>query len=189
MLAQVALAALALSVLVFKRWRERPQRPHVVWLLDVSKQIISQGTAHICGIIIALVVHQRATLTSECSWYFVAFTVDTTAGVLFTIALHSAALRLAEWHSAGVHRPLESDSTPVGVENEPWSAAIAACGSYGVPPSLRRWGLQAAEWTICVIIARFLCGTLVRWSSSLQTRAHATCPTLRNSSFRLIMLF
>src|SRR4051812_5585697 len=38
-LVQLALGALALMVLVFKRWRERPQRPVKIWFFDVSKQV------------------------------------------------------------------------------------------------------------------------------------------------------
>ncbi|KAL8702402.1 MAG: hypothetical protein Q9201_004426 [Fulgogasparrea decipioides] len=36
---QGALGALALLSLVYKRWRERPQRPLKIWFFDVSKQL------------------------------------------------------------------------------------------------------------------------------------------------------
>lgn len=39
LLVQAALGAIALLVLVYKRWRERPQRPVKVWAFDVSKQV------------------------------------------------------------------------------------------------------------------------------------------------------
>ena len=50
-------------------------RPVKVWGLDVSKQGISMLAAHICGMLIALVAQRAATeQSSECSWYFFAFT-------------------------------------------------------------------------------------------------------------------
>jgi hypothetical protein len=77
--AQLLLAVLAFSTLVYKRYRlpefasskvpadrmpnagcdatdvdvcrhrERPQRPYKIWIMDVSKQVFSSGAGHICG--------------------------------------------------------------------------------------------------------------------------------------------
>lgn len=46
---QGVLALLAFASLVVKRQRERPQRPVLVWGLDVSKQVVSMLAAHTCG--------------------------------------------------------------------------------------------------------------------------------------------
>ncbi|KAL9042997.1 MAG: hypothetical protein Q9180_000197 [Flavoplaca navasiana] len=40
---QGALGGLALLSLVYKRWRERPQRPLKIWFFDVSKQVTTVG--------------------------------------------------------------------------------------------------------------------------------------------------
>ncbi len=70
--------------------------------------------------IIAIVASHKATVsTSECAWYFVAFTFDTTLGVVITIALHRACLHVAR--VVNTRR-----STPLPVLN-----ALIECGYYG----------------------------------------------------------
>ncbi|CAG8512871.1 11148_t:CDS:2 [Acaulospora colombiana] len=43
---QILLAAIAFSTLIYKRHRERPQRPLSIWAYDVSKQIIGAIMIH-----------------------------------------------------------------------------------------------------------------------------------------------
>ena len=146
---QAVLAAVAFSALVGKRLRERPRRPSQTWLFDTSKQVVSMGAAHLCGIIIALLVHTHTSAPSECAWYFVAFSVDSTLGVALTVVLHVLILRA-----------LRDEHKSVSQE-ESWREAVCACGSYGDPPRFQRWAWQALEWTLCVVAARAVCGTLV----------------------------
>lgn len=49
-LIQGALGALALLSLVYKRWRERPQRPVKIWAFDVSKQVIGSILLHLLNL-------------------------------------------------------------------------------------------------------------------------------------------
>ncbi|KAL4452727.1 hypothetical protein ABPG75_008389 [Micractinium tetrahymenae] len=198
--AQLLLAALALASLAYKRHVERPQRPVNIWALDVSKQAISMLAAHACGMLIAVIAHSRVASeqTSECSWYFVAFTFDTTIGLALTIGLHKTALRVARWWgerrarraspeaalalslSPMVPGEESADGSPTAAAAEagatpgpvvsaldPWHKVLLECGNYGEPPSYRRWGIQLAEWVLCVVLARALCGTLVVLLGSL----------------------
>ncbi|PRW61577.1 hypothetical protein C2E21_0672 [Chlorella sorokiniana] len=171
--AQLLLAALAVASLAYKRHVERPQRPVKVWGLDVSKQAVSMLAAHICGMLIALIAHRTVTAqSSECSWYFVAFTFDTTLGLLLTIGLHKAALRGAAWYGRRAAQRLGSDelqpavglsgnASGSGTLGDRWFEVLQTCGNYGDPPSYRRWGIQLAEWVACVVLARVMCGTVV----------------------------
>ncbi|KAI7837995.1 hypothetical protein COHA_008177 [Chlorella ohadii] len=174
--AQVLLALLAVAALAYKRHVERPKRPLKVWGLDVSKQGVSMLAAHICGILIALIAHHSATAaTSECSWYFMAFTFDTTLGLLFTILLHKAALAGAAWYGRREAQRLGSEELQPAMWpsssgdggssssnlGDRWFEVLQACGHYGDPPSYRRWGIQLAEWVACVVLARAMCGTIV----------------------------
>ena len=105
-----------------------------------------------------------------------AFSFDTTLGLALTIGLHRAALAGARWYGArrggsagAAHAHSGADeagepAAPGGSASAaatPWWQVLQACGSYGEPPSVRRWALQAAEWVACVVAARALCGTLV----------------------------
>ena len=47
---QGALGALALLSLVYKRWRERPQRPVKIWAFDVSKQVVGSILLHLVNL-------------------------------------------------------------------------------------------------------------------------------------------
>jgi len=49
-LIQGALGALALLSLVYKRWRERPQRPVKIWAFDVSKQVVGSILLHLVNL-------------------------------------------------------------------------------------------------------------------------------------------
>lgn len=149
--------------------------------MDVSKQVVGMGCAHLSGLIIAIVVHAVSSTASQCAWYAVAFTFDTTLGVALTLLLHSAILkRLAVEAKDLPENHVSSDSLPDlqqhegTTRQESWRAAIAACGNYGDPPSMRRWGLQAAEWAVCVVAARAMCGgAVVALSPALEAAAAA----------------
>lgn len=53
-LVQVGLGCLSFSVLIIKRCYEHPKRPWKIWILDISKQIVSQLLAHFINLTITL---------------------------------------------------------------------------------------------------------------------------------------
>lgn len=91
---QLALGALALLVLVFKRWRERPQRPVKVWAFDVSKQVVGSILLHIANLLMSMlssgqlsvdvaeavaeaaVSSQTQEEDNPCSFYFLNLLID-----------------------------------------------------------------------------------------------------------------
>lgn len=58
-LVQLALGGLALLSLVFKRWRERPQRPVKIWFFDVSKQVFGSVLVHAANVFMSLLTSGR----------------------------------------------------------------------------------------------------------------------------------
>lgn len=161
LVAQALLVGIVMLSLAFKRYRERPQRPLLVWAMDVSKQVVSSGAAHVGGLAFSILAHwqTRSQGTSECSWYFVIYTMDTTLGVSLTLMMHEACLRAARSKLA---RGLPSDGH-LHVENASLWDDLISCGQYGQPPSIRRWLVQLVEFTSCVVTARILCGVVVLW--------------------------
>lgn len=91
---QLALGALALLVLVFKRWKERPQRPVKVWAFDVSKQVVGSILLHIANLLMSMlssgqlsvdvaeavaeaaVSSQTQEEDNPCSFYFLNLLID-----------------------------------------------------------------------------------------------------------------
>jgi hypothetical protein len=53
-LIQIVLATSSFMVLVYKRYHETPKRPWKIWILDTSKQGVSQMLAHFINIFISL---------------------------------------------------------------------------------------------------------------------------------------
>ena len=51
---QGALGALALLVLVLKRWRERPRRPVKIWFFDASKQVVGSILLHLANLFMSM---------------------------------------------------------------------------------------------------------------------------------------
>lgn len=56
---QLALGGLALMSLVFKRWRERPQRPVKIWFFDVSKQVVGSVLVHVANVFMSMLTSGR----------------------------------------------------------------------------------------------------------------------------------
>lgn len=102
LLVQLALGGLALLALVFKRWRERPQRPVKVWAFDVSKQVVGSVLLHAANLVMSMLSSGRLSMKMEdviearhehgsasgdpnpCSFYFLNLLID----VSFESAFH-----------------------------------------------------------------------------------------------------
>jgi hypothetical protein len=56
---QLALGGLALLALVYKRWRERPQRPVKIWFFDVSKQVFGSVLVHVANVFMSMLTSGR----------------------------------------------------------------------------------------------------------------------------------
>jgi hypothetical protein len=64
LLVQAALGGLALLSLVYKRWRERPQRPIKIWFFDVSKQVFGSVLVHIANIFMSMLTSGEFSITA-----------------------------------------------------------------------------------------------------------------------------
>jgi hypothetical protein len=83
---QLALGGLALLSLVFKRWRERPQRPVKVWFFDVSKQVFGSVLVHVANVVMSILTFGRLDIQLEpaadryvpnpCSFYLLNLAID-----------------------------------------------------------------------------------------------------------------
>lgn len=62
---QLALGGLALMSLVYKRWRERPQRPIKIWFFDASKQVFGSVLVHIANVFMSMLTSGRFSVTVE----------------------------------------------------------------------------------------------------------------------------
>lgn len=82
---QGALGALALLSLVYKRWRERPQRPLKVWAFDASKQVVGSMLLHIANLLMSMLSSGQLSMNAAatngyqanpCSFYLLNLAID-----------------------------------------------------------------------------------------------------------------
>ena len=82
---QAALGGLALLSLVFKRWRERPQRPLKIWGFDVSKQVVGSILLHVANLLMSMLSSGQLTVSpsadgeykaNPCSFYLLNLAID-----------------------------------------------------------------------------------------------------------------
>jgi len=64
---QGALGGLAILALVYKRWRERPQRPIKIWFFDVSKQVVGSVLVHIANLLMSMLSSGQFTIKADAS--------------------------------------------------------------------------------------------------------------------------
>ncbi|CRK20499.1 Store-operated calcium entry regulator STIMATE like protein [Verticillium longisporum] len=148
LLVQLALGGLALLVLVYKRWKERPQRPVKIWFFDVSKQVFGSVLVHIANVFMSMLTSGRFNVQVEpasaatvagrmlasraddytpnpCSFYLLNLAIDTTIGIPILIGL----LKVFT---------LGLSYTPLGKPAESIQS-----GNYGSPPNAWWWLKQS----------------------------------------------
>jgi len=167
---QGALGALALFSLVYKRWRERPQRPVKVWAFDVSKQVVGSILLHLANLLMSMIssgeieesIAKAAASTvgvdnidqyqpNPCSFYLLNLAIDTTVGIPILI---------------GILRILTVGAGYTWLANPPESIES---GHYCTPPKETWWLKQCLIYFLgligmktCVFIIFQLCPWLGR---------------------------
>ncbi|KAJ5291171.1 hypothetical protein N7478_000422 [Penicillium angulare] len=127
---QTALGLLALLSLVFKRWRERPQRPVKVWAFDASKQVFGSAMLHLANLFMSMFSAGQLEIRMDfkpnpCSFYLLNLGIDTTLGIPILIV----ALRILNLLAS--YTPLARP--PESIES----------GNYGQPPRASWWFKQS----------------------------------------------
>ncbi|KAH6606515.1 vacuolar membrane [Trichoderma cornu-damae] len=144
LLVQAALGGLAMLSLVYKRWREHPQRPVKVWFFDVSKQVFGSVLVHMSNIFMSMLTSGRFSIKvgpavverlmprgddtyvpNPCSFYLLNLAIDTTVGIPILIVLLRVFSALASLTPFG--KPAESIQS----------------GYYGNPPNAWWWLKQS----------------------------------------------
>ena len=168
-LVQGVLFAIGFLTLLIKRWRESPQRELNVWALDVVKQGCSAFCAHFIGMANAWVTNNETDKGDECSWYFIAFFLDTTIGVLLAYAGIKAVERLAT--------------------NQGWPALMET-GKYGSPTDYSIWAKQMVWWCIITVLARALVlGIMLLALDPLGSVSHVVADIPSKTDWKLRLWF
>lgn len=166
---QAALGTLALLSLVYKRWRERPQRPIKIWAFDVSKQVFGSVLLHLANLFMSMfsageiqasIAKVAASSVgaeiadyqpNPCSFYLLNLGIDTTIGIAILVII----LRVL---TIGV------SYTPIARPPESIQS-----GNYGDPPKATWWLKQSIIYFLgllgmktCVFFIFELCPWIVK---------------------------
>ncbi|CAG8755124.1 5103_t:CDS:2 [Racocetra persica] len=132
---QILLGAFAFSTLIYKRHRERPQRPLRIWFYDVSKQMLGAGMVHGLNIIVSYISgSSEADYKNPCVWYFLNILVDCTVGVFILYVFLKAVQFVA---------------STVGIEG-------VKSGEYGEPPRFEWWARQTVAFIVCILFMKIV---------------------------------
>lgn len=168
-LVQGALGALALLSLVFKRWRERPQRPVKIWAFDASKQVFGTVLLHMANLFMSMFsagqIHAQIAQAAAsaigaggdpdwrpnpCSFYLLNLAIDTTLGIPILL---------------GILKLLNVGARYTPLANPPESIKS---GYYGDPPRAKWWLKQSLIYFVgllgmktCVFFVFQLCPWIV----------------------------
>ncbi|KIW05739.1 uncharacterized protein PV09_03596 [Verruconis gallopava] len=157
LLIQGALGLLALLSLVWKRYRETPQRPLKVWFFDVSKQVFGSVLLHLANLLMSMfssgdfditqassgppkggfIQDDRFEKPNPCSFYLLNLAIDTTIGIPILVLL----LRI--FHYGFSLTPL---AKPEG---------SLRSGNYGNPPKATWWLKQSLIYFLGLLGMKF----------------------------------
>ncbi|KAG6053135.1 hypothetical protein E4U17_005001 [Claviceps sp. LM77 group G4] len=159
---QATLGALALLSLVYKRYRERPQRPLKIWFFDVSKQVFGSGLVHVANIFMSMLTSGKFSIKLDsnaataatkirsdssyvpnpCSLYLLNLGIDTTFGIPILIILLKIITGIVAF-------------TPLGKPSESIQS-----GHYGHPPNASWWLKQSVIY-FCGLFGMKICVLLI----------------------------
>ena len=83
-LIQTILGVLAFSILIVKRYVEKPRRAWKIWFYDVVKQVISSAFLHLFNLVLSAVLSSDEDDVDACVWYFVTIVLDCTLGAFLS---------------------------------------------------------------------------------------------------------
>jgi len=136
-------------------------RSWAIWGMDVTKQATSGVAAHLAGMINSHFLNRgTGRVGNECSWYFVAFTFDTTCGVMVGYVLLNIlqdAAKQYNWTSLQatgnyMRAPNAMSRAGAHLVSRGWCQA-------GVDGSV--WFKQMLSWCLITLIARAVIGAVL----------------------------
>ncbi|EFE36125.1 uncharacterized protein ARB_05063 [Trichophyton benhamiae CBS 112371] len=154
---QVSLGALALLVLVYKRWKERPQRPVKVWAFDVSKQVFGSSMLHLVNLLASMLsagqISPDAKQTNPCSYYLLNLGIDYTFTNMkqTTLGIPILILILRVLNHAALYTPLANP--PESIES----------GHYGRPPKVLWWFKQSMIYFFGLVLMKVCVLCIIYW--------------------------
>ena len=143
-LIQAILGAAAFSVLILKRYIEKPRRPWKIWFYDVAKQIISSLFLHLFNLIISAVLSDDENDADACVWYFVTVVMDCTLGAFLSY--------IFMWLVDGIVSSSELEILKTGLYYEEYMEGNKKCYKL----KWKKYGAQLGVWLVVTLIVKLI---------------------------------
>jgi hypothetical protein len=143
-LIQAILGAAAFSVLILKRYIEKPRRPWKIWFYDVAKQIISSLFLHLFNLIISAVLSDDENDADACVWYFVTVVLDCTLGAFLSY--------IFMWLVDGIVSSSELEILKTGLYYEEYMEGNKKCYKL----KWKIYGAQLGVWLVVTLIVKLI---------------------------------
>lgn len=148
-LVQFFLFIVTMSILLVKKFMPNERRTWKVFLLDISKQVITSGFMHVCNLYLSMYLVSLTQSANGCHFYLINVTVDNVLGTLVSYAIfrmvdHFAVQNSIEVLKSGVYYEEKADLTASkGTEIDKHI-------------NYRIWALQILVWCMIVLLSRIL---------------------------------
>ena len=143
-LIQAILGAAAFSILIVKRYVEKPRRPWKIWFYDVAKQIISSLVLHLFNLIISAVLSNDENDADACVWYFVTVVLDCTLGAFLSY--------IFMWLVDGIVSSSELEILKTGLYYEEYMEGNKKCYKL----KWKKYGAQRGVWLVITLIVKLI---------------------------------
>ena len=143
-LIQAILGAAAFSILIVKRYVEKPRRPWKIWFYDVAKQIISALALHLFNLILSAVLSDDENDADACVWYFVTVVLDCTLGAFLSYVFM--------WLVDGIVSSSELELLKTGLYYEEYMEGNKKCYKL----KWKKYGAQLGVWLLVTIIVKLI---------------------------------
>ena len=143
-LIQGILGAAAFSILIVKRYIEKPRRPWKIWFYDVAKQIISSLVLHLFNLIISAVLSNDENEADACVWYFVTVVLDCTLGAFLSY--------IFMWLVDGIVSSSDLTLLKTGLYFEEYMEGNKKC--YRL--KWKKYGAQLGVWLVITLIVKLI---------------------------------
>ena len=146
MIVQITLGIISIGTLIIKKFMPGETRTWKVFIMDISKQLISALIAHFVNLLLALYLHAELKEGNGCVWYFINLTLDCFLGVILAFCVFSIINHIAV--------KLDIDILKSGVYTHKSVSLIDGKEVADDAIDMRIWAVQVIVWVMCTLIAK-----------------------------------
>ena len=142
----MVLGLLSIGSLIIKKFMPDEKRSWKIFILDISKQLVSALIAHFVNLLLALYLHSTLREGNGCVWYFINLSLDCFVGVFFAYIVFSIVGYYAKKFG------IEILKSGVYIDK-----SVSLIDGKEIPDDAvdyRIWAVQVVVWVLCTLIAK-----------------------------------